>query len=88
MLVYLLAALLFIVIGATYVAGFDQVSRRSPAHLPQFCLLMTVVRLLLLITFAATAILLMDDRSQSFRFVIIYIIMYAIMMAVTLTLRH
>lgn len=85
---YLLAVLLFTSLGIAYVKGFDLVKWHSPDRLPQFCLLMAAFRFLILATAFAISIFFSDDRAETVRFAIIYIIMYVAMMVVTLSLRH
>lgn len=83
-----LSLLFFTLLGVAYVKGYDWVKRRSPQQLPQFYLLMATVRFLLVVTFAALCVLFTENREEAIRFVIIYMIMYATMMVVTLKLRH
>jgi len=85
---YVLAALLFTLLGMVYVKGYDFVQRRSPEHLAHFILVQTVIRLLFVATFALLVILTKENREDTIRFAAIYIIMYATMMVVTLKLRH
>ena len=85
---YILSVLLFTLLGVTYVMGYDYVKKHSVEHLPQFCLAMTVVRLILALTLAGIIIFFKDNREDTIRFAIIYIIMYMVTMVVTLKLRH
>jgi hypothetical protein len=85
---YILAALLLSLLGTAHVMGFDFVKKHSPAHLPQFCLAMTVIRLVLVGTLAGIVILLKENREDAMMFAIIYLIMYAITVVISLWLRH
>ena len=85
---YILAALLLSLLGTANVMGFDFVKKHSPTSLPQFCLAMTVIRLVLVGTLAGIVILLKENREDAMMFAIIYLIMYAITVVVSLWLRH
>ncbi len=87
-MIYVLAALLFTLLGVAYVKGFDLTKRHAPDKLPQFCMLMAAIRFLLLATFFAISVYISDSREETVRFAIIYIIMYIVMMVATLSLRH
>ena len=83
-----LAALFFTLLGVAYVKGYDVVKSRRPEYLPQYYLLMAAVRMLLVATAIALYIFFKENREETIRFAIIYIIMYMVMMVVTLKLRH
>ena len=83
-----LSALFFSLLGVAYVKGYDVVKSRSPEHLPHFYLILATIRMLLVGTVVALYVIFTEDRAEATRFALIYIIMYATMMAVTLTLRH
>jgi hypothetical protein len=85
---YVIAALFFTALGVAYVKGYDLVKSRSPEHLAHFYLIMATARFLLVATIAAVYVLMVGTREDAIRFVPIYLIMYAIMMVVTLILRH
>ena len=85
---YILAVALLALLGKAHVVGFDFVKKHSVAHLPQFCLAMTVIRLVLVGTLAGVVILLKENRDDAMQFAVIYLIMYAIMVVVSLWLRH
>ena len=82
------AVLLMTLLGIAYVKGYDLVKRRSPEHLVHFYLIMATIRMLLVATVTLLYILLAANREDAVRFAAIILIMYAIMMAVTLKLRH
>ncbi|MBR0049511.1 MAG: hypothetical protein IJP74_09365 [Prevotella sp.] len=76
-------------LGVAYVKGYDFVKRRSPEHLVHFYLIMATIRMLMVATVVVLYVLfLAPDREDAIRFAAIILIMYAIMMAVTLKLRH
>ena len=81
-------AILMTLLGGAYVKGYDIVKAKSPEHLPHFYLIMTTVRMLLILTAIGIYVLFTDSREDTVRFAITCIIMYAMMMAVTLKLRH
>ena len=83
-----LAALLITLLGVAYVKGYDYVKKHSPDHLVQFYLIMATVRMLLIGTAIALYVLFADSREEAMKFAIIILIMYAIMMVTTLTMRH
>jgi hypothetical protein len=85
---YVLSVLLFTLLGAAYVLGYDFVKKRSADYLPHFCLGMAVVRLLLASTLAGIIIFFKEDREDAITFAIIYMVMYLLTMVVTLKLRH
>jgi len=88
MTAYFLAALFMTLLGVAYVKGYDLVKRRSPEHLVHFYLIMATVRMLMVATVVALYVFFASDREDAIRFAAIILIMYAIMMAVTLKLRH
>ena len=76
-------------LGVAYVKGYDFVKRRSPEHLVHFYLIMATIRMLMVATVVVLYVLfLAPDREDAIRFAAIILIMYGIMMAVTLKLRH
>ena len=83
-----LTALFFTLLGVAYVKGYDFVKKRSPEHLAHFCLIMATVRMLLIGTIVALYVLFVGNHEEAVRFAIIILIMYAIMMVTTLTMRH
>ncbi len=79
----------FTMLGMAYVKGYDVVKAHSPQHLVHRYLIMATVRMLLVATVVAVYVLLLaSNREDTIRFALIYIIMYAVMMVVTLSLRH
>ena len=82
------AALLMTLLGLAYVKGYDFVKRRSPENLVHFYLIMATIRMLLVATVVAIYVFMAPNREDAIRFAAIILIMYAMMMVVTLTLRH
>ena len=82
------AALLMTLLGVAYVKGYDFVKRRSPENLVHFYLIMATVRMLLVATVMAIYVFMAPNREDAIRFAAIILIMYAMMMVVTLKLRH
>ena len=85
---YFLAALFFMLLGVAYVKGYDLVKSRSPEHLVHFYLVMATIRMLLVATVVGLYVFFAPTREDAIRFALIILIMYAIMMVVTLKLRH
>ena len=83
-----LSALFFIVLGVAYVKGYDFVKHHSPDHLVHFYLIMATIRMLLVATVIGLYVFFTDNREDAIHFALIYLIMYAIMMVVTLLMRH
>ena len=85
---YVLAALLMTLLGVAYVKGYDVVKRRSPEHLVHFYLIMATIRMLIVATATVLYVFLAPSREAAIQFAAVILIMYAVMMAVTLSLRH
>lgn len=83
-----LSVLFFTLLGMAYVKGYDAVKRRSPENLVQFYLIMATIRMVLVATVVALYVVFTTDREKAIEFAAMFIIMYAIMMVVTLTMRH
>ena len=83
-----LSALFFIVLGVAYVKGYDFVKRHSPDHLVHFYLIMATIRMLLVTTVVGLYVFFTENREDAIHFAIIFIIMYAVTMVVTLLMRH
>ena len=85
---YFLAVLFFTLLGVAYVKGYDLVKSRSPEHLVHFYLVMATIRMLLVATVVGLYVFFAPTREDAIHFASIILIMYAIMMVVTLKLRH
>ena len=85
---YVLSVLFFTLLGVAYVKGYDVVKKHSPDHLVHFYLIMATIRMLLVLTIVGLYVYFTENREDAIRFAIIFIIMYAIMMVITLKLRH
>ncbi len=83
-----LALLFFLLLGVAYVKGYDVVKRRSPEHLPHFYLIMATIRMLLVMTVVGLYVFFAPSREDAIHFAVIILIMYAITMVVTLSMRH
>lgn len=84
----LLLALFFTLLGAAYVKGYDLVKAKSPEHLPQFYLIMATIRMLLVLTVIGLYVWFANNREDAIRFALTSMGLYAVMMVVTLSLRH
>ena len=85
---YVLSVLFFTLLGVTYVKGCDIVKRHSPDHLVHFYLIMTTIRMLLVATVVGLYVFFTENREDAIHFAAIFLIMYAIMMVITLLMRH
>ena len=85
---YFLSALFFTVLGVAYVKGYDIVKRHSPDHLVHFYLIMATIRMLLVATVVGLYVFFTENREDAIHFAAIFLIMYAIMMVITLLMRH
>ncbi len=85
---YILSILFFTLLGMAYVKGYDIVKSHSPEHLVHFYLIMATIRMLLVATIVGLYVFFTENREDAIRFAAIILIMYAIMMVVTLKLRH
>lgn len=83
-----LSVLFFTLLGMAYVKGYDAVKRRSPENLVQFYLIMATIRMVLVATVVALYVVFSTDREKAIEFAAMFLIMYAIMMVVTLVMRH
>ena len=83
-----LSTLLITLLGVAYVKGYDIVKSRSQEHLPQFCLIMAAVRMVLIATMIVLVILFTEDKAETRQFALYTLIIYGIMMVTTLALRH
>lgn len=83
-----LSVLFFTLLGMAYVKGYDAVKRQSPENLVQFYLIMATIRMVLVATVVALYVVFTTDRDKAIEFAAMFIIMYAIMMVVTLVMRH
>ena len=83
-----LSVLFFALLGVAYVKGYDLVKRHSPDHLVHFYLIMATIRMLLVLTVIGLYVFFTANRQDAIRFVILFLIMYAITMVITLKLRH
>ncbi len=88
MIAYALAVLFFALLGTVYVKGYDIVKEKSPEHLPQFYLIMTTIRMILVLTMIGLYVLFTDNREDAIHFALACIGMYVVMMVITLILRH
>ena len=84
----ILSVLFFTLLGVTYVKGYDIVKRHSPDHLVHFYLIMATIRMLLVATVVGLYVFFTENREDAIHFAAIFLIMYAIMMVITLLMRH
>ena len=85
---YVFSILFFTLLGVAYVKGYDLVKKHSPDHLVHFYLIMATIRMLLVATVVGLYVFFTENREDAIHFAIIFIIMYAITMVITLLMRH
>ena len=83
-----LSALFFTLIGVAYCKGYDFTKKHSPNHLPQFYLVMAVVRFLLVASAVGIYACLSENRTATMEFAAMFFAMYVVTMVVTLKLKH
>ena len=88
LLTVFLSALFFTLLGVVYVKGYDFVKSRSPERLAQFYLVLATIRMLLVATVVAIYVIFSTDRQASIHFAAMFIGMYAVVMVITLILKH
>lgn len=80
---------LYSLLGTAWVKGYDAVKRHSPDYLPQFYLIMAVIRVVFVLTAIGVYLLFISQsHGESVAFVVMMLVMYAVMMTVTLILKH
>ena len=87
-MIWFFVVLFFTLLGVAYVKGYDLVKSCSPEHLVHFYLIMATIRMLLVITVVGLYVFFAPNREDAIHFAAIILIMYAITMVITLTLRH
>lgn len=85
---FFFSTLFFTLLGAVYVKGYDFVKARSPERLPQFYMILATIRMLLVATIVAIYVILSPNRQDSIHFAAMFLGMYAVMMVITLILKH
>ena len=85
---YVLSILFFTLLGVAYVKGYDLVKKHSPDHLAHFYLIIATIRMLLVATVVGLYVFFTENREDAIHIAIIFIIMYAITMVITLLMRH
>ena len=87
-MIYVAAVCLLTLLGVAYVKLYDVAKANQPEALPRFYLIMTVIRMILVLSLAGIYALLAEETQDVSQFVAIYMVMYVAMMIVTLTLTH
>lgn len=83
-----LSALFFTLLGIAYTKGYDYVKAHAPARLPQFYLIMAIIRFLLIATVVVIYAGLSDNPTDTLHFAAMILGMYVVMMVITLILKH
>ena len=86
---FVCCALLFIILGLTWIIGLGLVKRLAPQHLVAFCVLFTAVRLMVVLAVIGTYVFcLSDGLDESKAFAVMVLIMYVPMMVITYVIKH
>ena len=81
--------LFFALLGLAYVKGYDFVKKHAPHFLVHFYLVMTVVRMVTVLSVVAVyTFLISQSRDDSIHFAAWFLILYGVMMVVTLIYKH
>lgn len=83
-----LSVLFFTLLGVAYCKGYDITRKHAPQHLPQFYLIMAVIRFTLVVTTVGIYAFLAENRTSTVKFAAMFFIMYVVMMVVILKLKH
>lgn len=86
--VIFLSALFFTLLGVAYCKGYDFTQSHAPKRLPQFYLIMTVIRFVLVVSVVGIYAFLSENRTSTISFAAMFFVMYVAMMVVTLKLKH
>lgn len=79
----------FSLLGLAYVKGYDFVKKNAPEHLVHFYLIMTVIRMVMVLTVVAIyTLLISQSKDDSIHFAAGFLIFYCVMMIVTLIYKH
>lgn len=72
-----------------WVKGVRYLKKHAPQHLPGFHMILTVIRMISILTVIGLyLIFISESQEETEAFVIMMLSMYALMMAVTLLIRH
>ena len=84
-----LGVTLYVVLGMIWIKGASYVKEHSPKHLPNFYMTLTVIRVTsILMVIGLYSVFVSKSYRESIHFVIMMLAMYALMMIVTLLIRH
>ena len=81
-----LSVLFFCLLGGTFVKGCDFVRQKNSQYLPHFYLVSAVIRILLIQTVIGLYALFSNNKEDALHFTAMFLIMYAVSMAVALVL--
>lgn len=88
-LTVLLGVSLYVVLGTAWIKGASYVKKHSPEHLPNFHMMLTIIRVISILTVIGLYLIFVSESQQeSVSFVIMMLAMYALMMIVALLIRH
>lgn len=85
----ILSASIFVLLGYAWVSGYDIVKVHAPENLPRFWMVLASVRLIVVSALVAVYVIFFSSGiEESKSFVLMILAMYALMMTITLILRH
>lgn len=83
-----LSALFFTLLGGLYVKGYNFVKAHKPEKLVTFYFITATVRFVFVSTIIAIYAVMSQNRDDANLFAAMFFGMYAVMMVITLTLKH
>lgn len=85
----ILSVSVFVLLGYVWVSGYDIVKAHAPESLPRFWMVLAAVRLVLVTALVAVfALFFSSGTEESKSFALMVLVMYALMMTISLILRH
>ena len=82
------SVLFFTLLGIAYCKGYDFTKKHSPERLPQFYMVMAVIRFLLVVSVIGIYTFLSENRTSTKHFAVMFLCMYFVTMVITLKLKH
>lgn len=84
-----LGVTMYVILGMIWIKGVSYVREHSPKHLPNFYMTLTVIRVTsILMVIGLYLVFVSKSYRESVSFVVMMLAMYALMMIVTLLIRH
>ena len=83
-----IACLTFSLLTVAYVMGARTVRKTSPDNLVKFHFIMVAIRFIFAVTIVGIFTLFADNRQETMHFAALILVLYIVMIAVTLILKH